>query len=170
MFNIMPDNKEIMDLAKEVLLQVRKARLTPEEREDVNRIIEIKHTYWWGNDLNFYDVVADVFTEKDFSTNWNGYPGATSREEQCKTAEAVNTPMCTSHMGHNPLVWLMNPTTARGIFWFNDHHVYRDNGEQVEGFAMYVDDFLKCDDGNWRIQKLRLAYRKQEGSVRMGAQ
>ena len=32
--------------------------------------------------------------------------------------------------------------------------------------AVYCDDFVKGDDGAWRIQKLRMAYREMDGSFR----
>jgi hypothetical protein len=47
-----------------------------------------------------------------------------------------------------------------------DFHTYIDNGESYEGYGFYVDDFVKCEDGKWRIQTLRLQYRVMNGQLR----
>ena len=48
----------------------------------------------------------------------------------------------------------------------NDYHTYKDDGSTYEGWALYVDDMVKCDDGVWRIKTLRLTYRKILGKLR----
>ena len=40
------------------------------------------------------------------------------------------------------------------------------DGSTYEGWALYVDDMVKCDDGVWRIKTLRLTYRKILGKLR----
>ena len=39
------------------------------------------------------------------------------------------------------------------------------DGDTVEGFSMYCNDFRKCEDGIWRISKMRIAYRKMNGKL-----
>ena len=41
-----------------------------------------------------------------------------------------------------------------------------DDCSTYEGWALYVDDMVKCDDGVWRIKTLRLTYRKILGKLR----
>ncbi len=57
-----------------------------------------------------------------------------------------------------------NDTEARGIFLYEDNNTYTD-GDTVEGFSMYCNDFRKCEDGIWRISKMRIAYRKMNGKL-----
>ena len=70
------------------------------------------------------------------------------------------------HMGHQPMIWLIDDRHARGVFQYEDHMCYYDNSEVLQGWLVYCDDFVKGDDGAWRIQKLRMAYREMDGSFR----
>ena len=70
------------------------------------------------------------------------------------------------HMGHQPMIWLIDDTHARGVFQYEDHMCYYDNSEVLQGWLVYCDDFVKGSDGAWRIQKLRMAYREMDGSFR----
>ena len=54
------------------------------------------------------------------------------------------------HMGHQPMIWLIDDTHARGVFQYEDHMCYYDNSEVLQGWLVYCDDFVKGDDGAWR--------------------
>ena len=69
-------------------------------------------------------------------------------------------------MGHQPIVWFMDDTHARGIFQYEDHMTYREDLETVNGWQFYLDDFVKCEDGQWRISALRMSYKKMNGMYR----
>lgn len=69
-------------------------------------------------------------------------------------------------LGHQPMIWLIDDTHARGVFQYEDHMCYYDDNEVLQGWLVYCDDFVKGDDGAWRIQKLRMAYREMDGSFR----
>ena len=71
----------------------------------------------------------------------------------------------TMHMSHNPLIWLISDTEARGIFLYEDNNTYRESKQTAEGFSVYCDDFRKCEDGIWRISTMRIGYRKMEGEL-----
>ena len=48
----------------------------------------------------------------------------------------------------------------------NDYHTYCADDYNYAGFGLYVDDLVKCEDGKWRIQTLRLDYGVVLGSLR----
>ena len=70
------------------------------------------------------------------------------------------------HFGHNQIVMFTGENSAQLLTRMRDFHTYIDNGECYEGYGFYVDDLIKCDDGKWRIQKLRLQYRVINGQLR----
>ncbi len=74
--------------------------------------------------------------------------------------------MVTSHMGHQPLVWIMDESHARGVFQYEDHHVYTEDGYTVETRVIYCDDFVKEEDGCWHIHTMRMYQYQTNGEYR----
>lgn len=70
------------------------------------------------------------------------------------------------HFGSQYIVVFRDDTHATVLYRFHDHHAYYDDETTYKGWGYYVDDYVKCDDGVWRIQTIRLAYRKIEGVLR----
>lgn len=107
----------------------------------------------------------ELFTD-DFRYYLNGHLAVKDKLLQARNAKWCNKDMQTMHMGHQPMIWLIDDTHARGVFQYEDHMCYYDNSEVLQGWLVYCDDFVKGDDGAWRIQKLRMAYREMDGSFR----
>ena len=61
---------------------------------------------------------------------------------------------------------LIDENHARGVFQYEDHMCYYDDCEVLQSWMVYCDDFVKGEDGAWRIQKLRMAYREMDGNFR----
>ena len=60
----------------------------------------------------------------------------------------------------------MVDTHAQLVTRMNDYHTYVADDYNYAGFGLYVDDLVKCEDGKWRIQTLRLDYGVVLGSLR----
>ena len=108
-----------------------------------------------GGGSNF--LFTEDFTYRCFTES------PTEPKDQAMRSKYVNRNMMTMHMSHNPLIWLIDETHARGIFLYEDNNSYKDH--TVEGFSMYCNDFRKCEDGVWRISKMRIGYRKMNGAL-----
>lgn len=151
--------KTVKDLAREILMEAGKP-YSEAQLKEIPNILNAKARYFWGNDLNDYELLLDVFTEDGFEAYWSGYPGATTAVDQIEAVKASigQGDMVPMHFGHNQVVYFIDDTHCRLLTRMNDYHTYTDNGETYAGYGMYVDDLVKCDDGVWRIQVLRLDY------------
>lgn len=157
-----PYDPSIIALAKEVLKEVKP--FTPEQRAELPAILECKARYFWGNDLNDWDVLRNVFTDEGpngFQVSMGAGEKSLPVEEQIGLVqwsigpqENVN-PM---HFGHNQVVQFLDDTHVRVLTRMHDRHTYMDNGEIYAGWGLYVDDMIKCADGIWRISYVRLTY------------
>ena len=162
-----PYSEEVRTLAHEILMEAAKP-YTEEQRREIPNILNAKARYFWGNDLNDYEVLKDVFTADGFRAFWSGQPGADSVEAQIGSIQFTigQGDMVPMHFGHNQVVRFLNADHAQLLTRMNDRHVYTDNGEVYAGWGMYVDDLRKCEDGVWRIETLRLDYGVMDGSLR----
>lgn len=162
-----PYSEEVRKLAHEILMEAGKP-YTDEQLKEIPLILNAKARYFWGNDLNDYEVLKDVFTDEGFQTVWNGQPGANTVKDQIDSIRFTigQGDMVPMHFGHNQIVRFLDDTHAQLLTRMNDYHTYTDDGETYSGFGMYVDDLRKCDDGVWRIETLRLDYGVMLGSLR----
>ena len=85
---------------------------------------------------------------------------------QALTSKWVNSAMVTMHMGHQPLVWLMDENNARGVFQYEDHHVYKEDDSVVETWMVYCDDFEKDSGGTWHITTMCMYQKQADGRYR----
>lgn len=162
---VLPFDEKLKEMAIEVMKNVRRQQYTPETLCELQKILEAKYFYWWSMDMKKEEYAVDLFVPEGF-TYYNFGPHPKTGLDQARTSKYVNSFLCTMHMGHQPLIWLMSDTEARGIFQYEDHHTYLDDGSQVETWAIYVDDFVKGEDGVWRIKDLRMAFKKMEGAYK----
>lgn len=162
-----PYSDQVRALAHEILMEAGKP-YTAEQLKEIPRILNAKARYFWGNDLNDYEVLRDVFTAEGFKTFWSGQPGAVDIEAQVASIQFTigQGDMVPMHFGHNQIVRFLDDTHAQLLTRMNDYHTYTDNDENYSGFGMYVDDLRKCEDGVWRIETLRLDYGVMLGSLR----
>ena len=161
---------DVKAMAHEILMAAGKP-YTDAQIKEIPRILATKSRYFLGNDLNDYEVLRDVFTEEGlegFRAIWSGYPGATDIESQIGSVQFTigQGDMVPTHFGVNQIVYFVDDTHAKLLTRMHDHHTYTDNGEVYEGYGLYVDDMLKCEDGVWRIETLRLDYGVTVGQLR----
>ena len=161
---ILSDEEEKMVL--EVMEKVRRQQYTPERLCRMQNILDAQYYYWWMNDMKKEEYGLDLYT-KDFTSYCSGYGDLNCTPlEQCRNAKYCNQFLNTMHMGHQPMIWLIDDTHARGIFLFESHMTYQDDPEEIlQQFCIYCNDFLMEDDGVWRISAYRLIFRKQCGEL-----
>ena len=116
-------------------------------------------------DMKKEEYMLELFTD-DFRYYLNGHLTVKDRLLQARNAKWCNKDMQTMHMGHQPMIWLIDENHARGVFQYEDHMCYYDDCEVLQSWMVYCDDFVKGEDGAWRIQKLRMAYREMDGNFR----
>lgn len=161
---IMRTDPKLRKMVVEVMQNVRRQTYTPEQLCDIQCILDAQHFYYWSMDMKKEEYVCDLFTDDFVYYTFKETP--TDPKTQALRSKYVNRDMSTMHMCHQPMVWLQSSTTARGIFLYEDNHTYKGGGETVEDYAIYCDDFRKCDDGVWRINELRMIFRKCNGTLR----
>lgn len=160
-------SKEEHEQLTEVIENARKQQYTPERLCDLQKIIDAQYYYWWINDLKVEERAKHLFTE-EFDSYCTGFGGfKSSPYGWAKNAKYCNGFTNSMHMGHNPLIWFMDDTHARGIFLFESHFTYLDDPEEkVELSIIYCDDFVKKEDGQWYIDHYRLYNLKSDGEHR----
>lgn len=158
---------EEKEMILEVMEKARTQEYTPQMLCDLQKVIDAQYYYWWINDLKVEERAKHLFTE-EFDAACTGVGGyQTTPLGWAKNAKYCNSFVNSLHMGHNPLVWFMDDTHARGIFFFESHFTYLDNpDEKVELFFIYCDDFVKKEDGQWYIDHYRLIQTKSDGEHR----
>lgn len=149
----------------DTVLHARRQQYTPERLCVLQKVIETQYYYYWLMDLKKEEYAVDLFGP-DFRYFYNNYEVKLTGEQQALRSKWVNSQMVTMHMCHQPLVWLMDDAHARGIFQYEDHNVYREDGQVVESWTVYCNDFTKNADGVWQISTLRLYQKQGDGRFR----
>ncbi|BDF34188.1 hypothetical protein CE91St62_22530 [Lachnospiraceae bacterium] len=152
-------------LIMEVIRNARKQDYTPDLLCELQKVVETKYYYWWLMDMKKEECARELFA-KDFSYYYNGYLVTEDGAEQAKTSKWTNSSLVTMHMGHQPMVWLIDQTHARGIFQYEDHHVSIEDGSVIETWMVYCDDFKKYEDGSWHISTMRMYPKQSDGRYR----
>lgn len=167
-----PYPEDLLKMANTILMAAAKP-YTEAQQKEIPAILNAKARYFWGNDLNDWEVLRDVFTEEGaegFRAFWTGGGGGKlSVEDQINSVKWSIGPqegMVPTHYGHNQVVYFIDDTHAQLLTRMQDRHVYFDDGEVYGGWGMYIDDMLKCADGVWRIETIRLSYGQMEGQLR----
>lgn len=166
-----PYDEKTFALAKEILKDAGKP-YTDEQLKEIPRILNTKSRYFFGNDFNDWELLRDVFTEEGlngFRVSMGGGEQSITPDAQidlCKWSIGPQEEMVPMHFGHNQIVHFIDETHARLLTRMNDRHTYKDDGEVYAGWGFYVDDMLKCADGVWRIEMIRLTYGVMENQLR----
>lgn len=130
----------------DVITHVRRQEYTPEQLCQLQKIIECKYFYWWCMDMKKEEYVMELFTD-DFRYYLNGHLTVKDKLLQARNAKWCNKDMQTMHMGHQPMIWLIDENHARGVFQYEDHMCYYDDCEVLQSWMVYCDDFVKGEDG-----------------------
>ena len=160
-------SETLKKLAHEALMGARKP-YTAEQLAEIPAILATKASYFYGVDLNDEELLKDVFVAEGFDTYWGGAQGFTDPGDQIAQNMFICglSKMVPMHFGHNQVVNFVDDTHAQLVTRMNDYHTYLADDYNYSGFGLYVDDLVKCEDGKWRIQTLRLDYGVVLGMLR----
>lgn len=159
------NNTKAKELIWDVIRHARMQNYTPTMLCQLQKIVETKYYYWWIMDMKKEEYAVELFA-KDFKGYYNGHLMSDTPKGQAVTSKWVNAPMTTMHMGHQPLVWLIDENHARGVFQYEDHQLYETDGYKVETQMVYCDDFEKDPEGVWHIQTMRMFVKQEDGQYK----
>lgn len=159
------DKVETKALLWDVIRHARKQNYTPEMLCQLQKIIETKYYYWWIMDMKKEEYAVELFS-KDFKGYYNGHLMSDNPKGQAVKSKWVNMPMTTMHMGHQPLVWLIDENHARGVFQYEDHQIYKADDYRVETWMVYCDDFERDKAGVWHIKTMRMFIKQSDGQYK----
>lgn len=164
---MLSDENQAMVL--ETMNQALAQEYTPGLLCTIQKIIDTQWYYYWMNDMKKEEYADKVFA-KDFKGVYTDCsPIPYTPDGWARGAKYTNSFMNTAHMGHQPLIWLIDDTHARGLFLFESRMTYLDNpSEEVEHYLVYCHDFIKEEDGAWRISVYRLLTTRMYGDLREG--
>ena len=165
MINLTDLIPEERSMIVETMVGAYKQQYTPERLCDLQKIIDAQYFYWWMNDMK-YEEWGETLFESEMECWFTGVGEYKSTPMGwARGAKYCNAFLNSAHMGHNPMVWFMDDTHARGIFLLESNMNYRDNGKLHEHVIIYVDDFVKRPDGQWGISAYRLMQTKLQGDL-----
>lgn len=162
---IVNDKTQDEKILIETVQNARQQSYTPQRLCQLQKVVETQYYYYWLMDLKKEEYAKTLFSP-DFQYFFNNYEIKISGEQQALRSKWVNQQMVTMHMCHQPLVWLIDETHARGIFQYEDHNVYSEDNAVVESWTIYCNDFVQNADGVWQIQVLRLYQKQGDGHFR----
>lgn len=121
---------------------------------DLEAIKRLKYKYMRCIDRKLWDELADVFVPDATASYSSGKYAFTGREAILEFLQkSMGSPrFLSSHTVHHPEIELTSPTRAKACWALEDTVLMLDHGMTLHGAALYEDEYLKCDDGKWRIQ------------------
>jgi hypothetical protein len=121
---------------------------------DLEAIKRLKYKYMRCIDRKLWDELPEVFVEGATAAYSSGKYAFTGREAILDfLTKSMGSPrFLSSHTVHHPEIELTSPTTARGQWALEDTVHILDANLTIQGAALYEDEYVKGDDGQWRIQ------------------
>lgn len=137
--------------------------LTPKQKEDIDKIMATQFYYTWCVDT--ISPTVDCYSD-DFEIFTMGMFVPMSPQDYSDIVLATSENSVNLHMTHNEIVYFLDEDNAILLAKMNDSLTYRDNFEDFEGFGYYMNNYKRCEDGIWRISKMRDTWMKANGLVR----
>jgi hypothetical protein len=121
---------------------------------DLEAIKRLKYKYMRCIDRKLWDELPDVFVPDATAAYSSGKYAFTGREAILDfLSKSMGSPrFLSSHTVHHPEIELTSPTTARAQWALEDIVHILDANLTIQGAALYEDEYVKGDDGQWRIQ------------------
>lgn len=137
--------------------------MTLEELSAIEAIKQLKGRYCYHIDYQEWDQYANLFT-RDATLNTDEGPDtkgrAPTRQPEVRGRDAIRTfiarlldPAETVHQVHCPVIELLSPTTAKGLWAMED--IVKMPGFHLLGRGHYRETYA-IEDGQWRIASLHL--------------
>ena len=120
---------------------------------ELEAIKRLKHKYLRCLDEKLWDDIETCFTEDATAAYSGGKYSYTGRDKIVGFLREVLGPptMLTSHRASQPEIEFTSPTTATGIWAFEDTVIETGANITIHGAAFYRDEYVKAD-GEWRIK------------------
>ena len=126
--------------------------MTPEQLADFHAITQVKYRYLRALDTHQWDLMRTCFT--DDARSW--YSGGRLSSEGGDAivrmlSGMIGDGMMSSHIAIHPEIDFIGPTTATGVWRFQDVVHVAGSGSVLNGAGYYYDEYEKGPDG-WRIK------------------
>jgi len=127
--------------------------LTPDDLVEIEAIKRLKYRYLRCLDQKLWDEVPDLFVPEATASYGGGAYEFDGREAIVAfLVDAMGSEgFLSSHRCGHPEIDLTGPGTAHGTWALDDTVVHTDFNVTIRGAAFYEDDYVKGDDGAWRI-------------------
>lgn len=137
--------------------------LTEKQKEDIDKILATQFYYTWCVDTHqpTVDCYADCLEIYTLGAYVPMSPQDYSDIVMNTSINSVNM-----HMTHNEVCCFLDDDNAVLLSKLNDSLTYYDDYEAFEGFGYYLNSYTRCEDGVWRISKMRDYWMKTDGLVR----
>jgi SnoaL-like domain len=114
------------------------------------------------DDMVFYADETPIPTTTEAMTS--------SGDEFVEMVSTVLVDAVTVHQGHMPEIYLTDDRNANGIWaMFDWVDSSGSGGSAMQGFGHYHEQYVKGDDGKWRIRELRLTRLRTDQTATTGA-
>ncbi len=131
--------------------------------EDIEAIRQTKYDYFHALDLKRWDELGDCFAPDIVAEygrpDWH-VEGRTGLVEWLEANEGGDN-YAVSHSSHNPQIRILSENEATGFFKLHDW-VIIEPSITLKGWGHYDDEFVREEDGRWRIKRLMLDYAYKE--------
>jgi hypothetical protein len=126
--------------------------MTPEQLVDFHEITRVKHRYLRALDTHQWDLMRTCFADDARSWYSSGRFSAQGADAIIRMLSAnMSEGLVSSHVATHPEIEFTGPTTATGVWRFEDT-VHALGGDTVlNGAGYYYDEYEKGPDG-WRIK------------------
>lgn len=128
--------------------------LTPEDLVEIEAIKRLKYAYLRCLDQKRWDEIEGLFVEDATASYGGGAYEFSGRDAIVGfLREAMDSEgFLSSHRCGHPEIDLAGPATATGTWALDDTVVHTEFNVTIRGAAFYEDEYVKGDDGAWRIR------------------
>ncbi|MGY1740105.1 MULTISPECIES: nuclear transport factor 2 family protein [unclassified Blastococcus] len=120
---------------------------TPDELATLEALRQVKARYSYLLDTKQWEAWAELFTE-DFRWATEGGMAIEGRKEFVAMVESQIGTVPTVHQFHAPVLELLSPTTASGLWPMFDYVGFPDT--PIQGYGYYHETY-RLTDGAWQI-------------------
>jgi uncharacterized protein (TIGR02246 family) len=127
--------------------------------EVIEELKQLKARYFRYLDTKDWAAWATVFTEDAVLEHpANRVEAVAGRDAIVELVSASLGDAVTIHHGHMPEIEVLGPDTARGVWAMYDRLIFpvTDGVEHYEGYGHYLEQYVRGDDGRWRIRHVHL--------------
>jgi hypothetical protein len=129
--------------------------------EAIEQIKQLKARYCRYIDTKRWDDWAGCLTgDVELVHESEGVSGLRGRDRVVPMVSEYLADVVTVHVARMPEIEILDGGRARGCWSMFDRLVYPDSHERgrsvYEGYGYYLEDYVRGDDGAWRIARIRL--------------